>query len=120
MERDAVGAALAGEPTGTRFAPQRARLELQAVAALREAARGRVTVDDGAEQALRERGTSLLPVGVVEVEGDFEAGDAVEVRCGGRSVGKGIVGYSAASCAGSRGSRPTRCRSSSRGPRRRP
>ena len=62
---------------------------------LREADAGRVTVDDGAEQALRERGTSLLPVGVVEVEGDFEAGDAVEVRCNGRPVGKGIVGYSA-------------------------
>jgi glutamate 5-kinase len=58
-------------------------------------ARGRVTVDDGAELALRERGTSLLPVGVVDVEGDFEAGDAVEVRCAGRPVGKGIVGYSA-------------------------
>ena len=55
-----------------------------------------MTIDDGAEQALRERGTSLLPVGVVEVEGDFEAGDAVEVRCAGRPVGKGIAGYSAA------------------------
>ena len=33
--------------------------------------------------------------GVVEVEGEFEAGDAVEVRCDGRAVGKGIVGYSA-------------------------
>jgi glutamate 5-kinase len=29
------------------------------------------------------------------VEGDFEAGDAVEVRCEGRLVGKGIAGYSA-------------------------
>jgi glutamate 5-kinase len=53
-------------------------------------------VDEGAERALRERGTSLLPVGVVEVEGEFEAGDAVEVRCDGRAVGKGIVNYSAA------------------------
>ena len=52
-------------------------------------------MDEGAERALRERGTSLLPVGVVEVEGDFEAGDAVEARCDGRSVGKGIVNYSA-------------------------
>ena len=57
--------------------------------------RGRVTVDDGAEQALRERGTSLLPVGVVDVEGDFEAGDAVEVATDGNVVGKGIVDYSA-------------------------
>ena len=52
-------------------------------------------VDEGAEHALRERGTSLLPVGVVDVEGEFEAGDAVEVRCDGRAVGKGIVNYSA-------------------------
>ena len=42
--------------------------------------RGRLTVDDGAERALRERGTSLLPVGVTAVEGEFQAGDAVEVR----------------------------------------
>ena len=56
-------------------------------------------VDQGAERALREQGTSLLPVGVVEVEGDFEAGDAVEVAAaadGRRAVGKGISNYSAA------------------------
>ena len=53
-----------------------------------------VVVDEGAERALRERGTSLLPVGVVGVEGEFDAGDAVEVTCNGRTVGKGIVGYS--------------------------
>ncbi|HSH22285.1 MAG TPA: PUA domain-containing protein, partial [Candidatus Caenarcaniphilales bacterium] len=59
---------------------------------------GRLVVDPGAERALRERGTSLLPVGVVEVEGDFVAGDAVEVAVagdGGSAVGKGIVNYSA-------------------------
>ena len=56
-----------------------ARVELQAVAEVREGARGTVLVDHGAERALREQGTSLLPVGVVEVEGDFEAGDAVDV-----------------------------------------
>ena len=50
---------------------------------------GRLLVDEGAERALRERGTSLLPVGVVEVEGEFEAGDAVEIRCDGRAVGRG-------------------------------
>jgi glutamate 5-kinase len=32
----------------------------------------------------------------VDVEGEFEAGDAVEVRCDGRTVGKGIVNYSSA------------------------
>jgi glutamate 5-kinase len=59
--------------------------------------RGRLQIDDGAEQALRERGTSLLPVGIVGVHGDFEAGDAVEVcpAGNGRPIGKGIVNYSA-------------------------
>ena len=96
VQREAVARALAGEPAGTRFVPQRGRVSsFKLWLRYAKPARGRVTVDDGAEQALRERGTSLLPVGVVEVEGDFEAGDAVEVRCGGRPVGKGIVGYSA-------------------------
>jgi glutamate 5-kinase len=96
IERGEVARALAGEATGTRFAPQRGRVSsFKLWLRYAKPARGRVTVDDGAEQALRERGTSLLPVGVVDVEGDFEAGDAVEVRCAGRPVGKGIVGYSA-------------------------
>src|SRR5919201_4373374 len=49
----------------------------------------------GAARALREGGTSLLPVGITAVEGSFEAGDAVEVRdgCSG-AVGKGISNYS--------------------------
>jgi glutamate 5-kinase len=59
---------------------------------------GRIVVDDGAAHALRERGTSLLPVGVVDVQGEFQAGDAVEVAAtdaNGRAIGKGIVNYSA-------------------------
>jgi glutamate 5-kinase len=57
--------------------------------------RGTVAVDAGAARVLRERGSSLLPVGITAVEGDFEAGDAVEVVCDGERVGKGIVNYSA-------------------------
>ena len=40
---------------------------------------GRLRVDDGAARVLRESGSSLLPVGITEVEGEFDAGDAVEV-----------------------------------------
>ena len=69
---------------------------VQALAALREAGRGRVVVDAGAARVLREGGSSLLPVGIVAVEGEFAAGDAVEVVCDGALVGKGIVNYSAA------------------------
>ncbi len=58
--------------------------------------KGRVLVDAGAARALREGGTSLLPVGIVEVIGSFDAGDAVEVAHDGEAVGKGISNYSAA------------------------
>ena len=58
-------------------------------------ARGRVTVDGGAARVLRESGSSLLPVGITAVEGEFEAGDAVEVAIDGSVLGKGIVDYSA-------------------------
>jgi glutamate 5-kinase len=96
VEREDVARALAGEPSGTRFPPQRGRVSsFKLWLRYAKPARGRLTVDGGAERALRERGTSLLPVGVVEVEGEFEAGDAVEVCCEGRLVGKGIAGYSA-------------------------
>jgi glutamate 5-kinase len=97
VEREEVARALAGRPAGTRFLPQRGRVSsFKLWLRYAKPARGRLTVDAGAERALRERGTSLLPVGVVEVEGEFEAGDAVEVRCEERLVGKGIAGYSAA------------------------
>ena len=95
-DRSAVAAALAGEPTGTRFHPRPGRVSsFKLWLKYAKPTRGRLAIDEGAERALRDRGTSLLPVGVVEVEGEFEAGDAVGVVCDGRSVGKGIVGYSA-------------------------
>ena len=56
--------------------------------------RGSVTIDAGAEQALRA-GSSLLPVGIVEITGDFQAGDAVTVRSqAGRDLGRGLTAYS--------------------------
>ena len=94
--REPVSRALAGERSGTRFHPRPARVSsFKLWLKYAKPTHGRLTVDEGAERALRERGTSLLPVGVVAVEGEFEAGDAVEVRCDGRTVGKGIVNYSA-------------------------
>ena len=55
-----------------------------------------VIVDDGATRALL-RGTSLLPAGVVAVEGDFERGDAVIIRTpSGIEAGRGLSAYSSA------------------------
>ncbi len=57
---------------------------------------GAVIVDDGAARALRQ-GRSLLPAGVVGVEGDFERGDAVIVRSrSGAEAGRGLSAYSSA------------------------
>ncbi|MFA7269217.1 MAG: glutamate 5-kinase [Sterolibacterium sp.] len=57
---------------------------------------GSLLLDDGAIQALRE-GKSLLPVGVVDVEGEFERGAAVACRSrSGSEVARGLINYSSA------------------------
>jgi glutamate 5-kinase len=57
---------------------------------------GAVIVDDGAAKAL-QRGTSLLPAGVLAVEGNFERGDAVIIRArSGIEAGRGLSAYSSA------------------------
>jgi glutamate 5-kinase len=89
-------AAASGEPVGTSFAAREGRYSsFKLWLRYAKPTRGRVVVDAGAARALREDGTSLLPVGVVEVTGEFDAGDAVEVAYDGRAVGKGISNYSA-------------------------
>jgi glutamate 5-kinase len=93
-------AAASGSDLGTRFVAHPERTPAFKLW-LRHAkpTRGRVNVDAGAARVLRESGSSLLPVGIVGVEGDFAAGDAVDVTCDGALVGKGIVNYSAAELA---------------------
>ena len=95
--RDGVLArALAGEAEGTRFAPQQQRhssFELWLKYA--KPASGGVVVDAGAARALREGGASLLPVGIVEVDGSFAEGDAIEIRDTHGVLAKGISSYGA-------------------------
>ena len=57
---------------------------------------GRLTVDAGAVQALVERGSSLLAVGITQVTGSFERGDAVAIVDGdGVEIARGLTNYSA-------------------------
>ena len=59
---------------------------------------GDLVIDDGAVTALRS-GRSLLPVGVIEVRGDFARGAAVACRTvAGEEVARGLVNYSASEC----------------------
>ena len=94
---DALRAVLRGEPRGTRF-PARARGHSSFKLWLKYAkpTRGTLVVDAGAARALRDGGRSLLPVGIVEVRGTFDAGDAVEIReadAHGPALAKGITQY---------------------------
>jgi glutamate 5-kinase len=91
-----IARALAGEPAGTRFAPQPVRhSSFKLWLKYAKPSHGIVTVDPGAARALREGAASLLPVGIVDVQGGFDAGDAVDVRDRGSAIGKGISNYSA-------------------------
>jgi len=88
-------ACLAGEEVGTRFVPRPLGLpDYKLWLLYGKPAQGKVIVDRGAVKALRGRG-SLLPVGVVGVEGGFAAGDAVMVVDEeGVELAKGLVSYS--------------------------
>jgi glutamate 5-kinase len=56
---------------------------------------GTLTIDAGAELALRD-GRSLLPAGIVQVDGGFDRGDAVSVRAAsGQEIARGLVAYAA-------------------------
>jgi glutamate 5-kinase len=58
--------------------------------------RGAVTVDAGACAKLLDEGKSLLPVGVVAVEGQFVRGEVIAVRApDGREVARGLANYAA-------------------------
>ncbi|MDQ0111479.1 glutamate 5-kinase [Paenibacillus harenae] len=57
---------------------------------------GRITVDDGAVEALLKGGKSLLPAGITAIEGDFHSGDVVEVATPqGETIGRGVINYEA-------------------------
>ncbi len=60
---------------------------------------GAILIDDGAAQALKGKGASLLPLGIVGALGEFARGDMIEILCnkegGDRMVGRGLTQYSA-------------------------
>ncbi|MFQ5581515.1 MAG: glutamate 5-kinase [Mariprofundaceae bacterium] len=55
---------------------------------------GVIRVDGGAESALLEQGSSLLPVGVVEIEGTFDKGECVEIAGPSGPIARGLCNYS--------------------------
>jgi glutamate 5-kinase len=94
---DVVSGAIAGRAVGTAFPPRAQRLASRKLwIAFARGAAGRIVVDDGAQRALCVHNRSLLPAGVREVVGSFDADDAVEiVDAGGAPFAKGLVRYAA-------------------------
>ena len=92
-----VAAALRGE-TGTLFTPTGTRAPGRLLwLAHASTPRGRLVLDEGAVAAVCGRRSSLLPAGVTAVEGDFSAGDPVElVGLDGIAVARGLVAYDSA------------------------
>jgi glutamate 5-kinase len=89
---------LAGETVGTYFAPRADRLTARKRwIAFAVPPQGRLTVDAGALSALTHHGRSLLPSGLVSVDGEFAAGDVVAVlEAGGRKeFARGLVNFDA-------------------------
>lgn len=87
---------LQGEPIGTHFAPQpqpnkaRKRWIAHGLIPL-----GKLYLDLGAVKAVTQAGKSLLAAGIIEVEGEFQASDAVQLcDVEGREIARGIVNYS--------------------------
>ncbi len=87
---------LRGGEEGTLFLPRQRRLASRKHwIAFTLRTRGQVVLDEGAVEALKHRGKSLLPSGVVEVQGDFEAGDAITCTdTQGKEFAKGLANFS--------------------------
>ena len=86
---------VSGEHHGTLFSPGVRLQSRKHWLAFTAKTRGRISIDEGAVRALVDRGRSLLPAGVLRVEGDFEIGDSVScVNEKGQEIARGLVGYS--------------------------
>lgn len=95
---DVILRAADGEALGTRFPPLDTPTESRKRWIFGKARpRGRLFVDDGAAHALREKGGSLLPAGIAQVEGNFERGDSVLiVDAAETALARGIARYDSA------------------------
>lgn len=86
---------LMGERIGTYFMPSEVPVKShKRWIAIQDHTHGSITIDDGAVEALAQRGKSLLAAGITRCEGDFESGDVVRICApNGKAIAHGIVNY---------------------------
>lgn len=96
FEEGILGRILEGEPVGTLFLPKEDKLtSWKHWIAFSTRPSGRVFVDDGARDALLNKGKSLLPSGIKEVDGSFDAGEVIHcVDAKGMEFARGLSNYS--------------------------
>lgn len=92
---DAAAEALSGDIVGTLFLPTGKRRSRKLMwLAYASITQGELVLDAGAVRAVTERKASLLPAGIVEVRGSFEAGDPVKlISEAGQVVARGLVNF---------------------------
>lgn len=96
-KRGLLQAAFSGATPGTLFSPGKTRLSLRkGWIAHHSRAQGNLSLDEGASRAVAQMGKSLLPSGIIAVEGEFSIGDAVYcLDDRGERIAKGLINYSA-------------------------
>jgi glutamate 5-kinase len=95
-ETDVLSRLIAGEPIGTFFKAQTAKLAARKQWMVDHLQlRGAVIIDQGAVRKLRNEGKSLLPIGMVDVVGEFWRGDVIVIRDDQNAdVARGLANYS--------------------------
>ncbi|MEN9693094.1 MAG: hypothetical protein RLZZ330_738 [Actinomycetota bacterium] len=91
-------AAISGEEVGTLFVAAKSRKPSRTLwLEHASATRGEISVDAGAANALLNRGSSLLAAGVKSVKGEFEAGDAVDIKDeNNATIARGLIAFASA------------------------
>jgi glutamate 5-kinase len=104
-EPDILQRVAAGDSIGTYFHPRATAVTARRLwIAFAQPPRGSVRVDDGARRALHKGNASLLPVGVLGVDGDFQPGHTVDIEdTGGSRFARGLVRYSSQDLSAARG-----------------
>ena len=88
------------ENVGTRFCAQTSSTRSRKTRsrknwiASRQKSQGVLILNECAREHLTERGSSLLPVGIEDVQGDFQAGDVVSMRDACGEIGRGLANFS--------------------------
>ena len=94
-EKNLIAKVVQGDFRGTIFIPHNKRIHTKKKwLLLSSKPKGSVIIDDGAQEALLKEGKSLLAIGIIQVDGNFEADSVVSIKnTDGKEVGRGISYY---------------------------